>query len=357
MALVHIEGFDLPAVDSVPGILQWSNASGSGRSWTMQAGRSGGRCLRIAAATLSNTAETYGGGVYVPVTPSVAAFAVGVAWRRNTLLDLDEKTVLAAGNQTGGGYRHLTVTYEVSSSTWRVRRGNATGTVLASGVFPITANAWLFVELAGVIASGTGGSFSLRVNETTVASASGVNTLGSTTVNTVVNMLTFGSFEGYGGTRWSEYDDLYFRDDAVPMGNRVVRTIRPNAPGAASAWAVTGAATGWQATSDDADASYVQAGTVGTRDLYDLGTPNLDTVDGVQVQGKVSKSTEGTPPGGILSALRGDGGAVTTPLLATAGVLTTTPTWQQGAVQTLDPDGDAWTPAGVDALQAGPQVG
>lgn len=352
MALLHIEGFDLPTFASVIGGQGIPASSGSGQSVTMQPGRSSGRCLRVAGSTTLIENANYGMTFTLTLPASSSTFALGHALRRVTP-NATEQIMFAVGQ--GNGFPQLSVTYQHGTGTWRLKRNNSAGVLLGDALFPITIGAWYYLELYGTIAGGTSGAATLSVNGTPLITVTGVNTQQQPTA-AITSYLTAAT-EGYGATRYHEVDDLYFKDDATPLGDRVVRTIRPDSVGVSSGWSPVGASTGWQAASDDSDASYAQAAVVGTRDLYGLGTPNLDAVDGVQVQGRVSKSSEGTPAGGVLSALRGDGGTITTPTLATAAAITSTPTWQQGTVRTLDPDGDAWTPAGVEALQAGPQVG
>ncbi|MDE2030430.1 MAG: hypothetical protein KGI97_07710, partial [Alphaproteobacteria bacterium] len=131
---------------------------------------------------------------------------------------------------------------------------------------------WQFIEVYGVIAT-TGGTVTVRVNETVVLSLVSANTAsGSPTPSTGVDQLDFGSL----GSAY--VDDFYICDNSGAslnnfLGNTRVPAQTPNGVGASTQWTPTGSASyNWQLASNPYmdDSSYVSCSTPGDIDLYML---------------------------------------------------------------------------------------
>lgn len=154
-----------------------------------------------------------------------------------------------------------------------------------------------------------------------------------------------------------DVDDLVVWDDqgsymnSFPLGPRRIQLHRPTAAGASTQWTPASGAN-WQAV-DDTDWSGgvgVTAETASLKDLYELSdlTVNPATINAVVVRTKVQNT--GDNPAQLQHVLRGsDGSEVNGTLQA---VPTLAPTVLKSAFY-RDTNGAPWTPATVNALQAG----
>lgn len=164
-----------------------------------------------------------------------------------------------------------------------VRRGS---TVLGttSGL-SWTLDTWYWVELK-VVCHDTTGSYDLKIAESTVLSATGVDTKEGT--NNYHDRIRFSST-----TASRIYlDDLYLLDSSGSsnndfLGNSKVSTIRPNGDDTAN-WATsTPSANHYENVDEqilDDDTSYVEDSTTNTTDLYDYeNLSDVDSIYGIQI--------------------------------------------------------------------------
>jgi len=188
-----------------------------------------------------------------------------------------------------------------------VRNG---ATVLERIRADIRINRWYFVELK-VVAHATTGSYEVRVNGSTVASDSGLDTtasgglgyydqVGFTTVNLLGSVL--------------HLDDLYICDGSGTLntsflGNKRVVTIRPNDDYAATFTTVEPSgdhyATVDEAECDDAT-SYIE-GATGDKDLFEYADlpADFNSITGLEVNTQV-RETDATSFD-IITVVRSDG--------------------------------------------------
>lgn len=270
---------------------------------------------------------------------SQATRTIGVAMKHDGFTQYDFIGLYDAGTQ------QLAVRLN-TDGTLSVKNG--AGTVLATSTFSININIYYYLELTSVI-NNTTGSFTLRVNGTTWASASGVNTRASANNSANQVVLIAG-----GGSHWTG-DDLYSRSDGTFCGDVRVETSLPNANGAANQWTQGGTthANNYQQVSEnpaDDDTTYVFAATTGQSELY--AYPALPSGSGT-VYGVMA----------VMICRNDSAGPVTLqPLYRSAGTTYNGNSRTVGAttyaaymdIQGQDPATSlAWTVSGVNALQVG----
>jgi hypothetical protein len=239
---------------------------------------------------------------------------------------------------------------EMSNATNQMRIKRGDGTTLATGSFQPIANMWYYVEFKATIHP-TSGSVELRINGQTIASATNVNTRNSTANQ--ITKITYGAFIfSWDGIR---LDDLYINDGTGTSNNDFLGDVRviglfPNASGTYTQW--SGSATPNWANVDEVppnnDTDYNFTATVGNKDSYNLTDITISgTVIGVQVGGRFRKDDAGSATVRLFTLL---GANVSNE--ATEIVLDTYKDYLY-VPRTLDPAGNAWTVANVNALEVG----
>jgi hypothetical protein len=312
MAVVLMEGFDH--------LNQQYTAKGwSVNNFTGAAGRYGGRCV-----------DSQNSVVMSKVLPSsYTTLFVGFA-TKIAALPGDMDIFL-----TRNGSTNVVRIQCFNNGLNRVfRLLNAAGTVLATGTTPIVATVWNYLELKVVVSASA------------ECSASSVNT-GALAIDNV-------GMNGINGVTWS-YDDLYVVDTSGSsptntwLGDVKIETLFPTGNGNSTAW--TGAFGDWDdTTSHDTDTTYVSSSTPGDKETSTLGdlTVTAGTVFAVQTNLVARKDDAGSRT--IAPVLRIGG---TDYDGTTSPGLTATYTDYTQLHDRLDPAGNAWSVATVNAMEAG----
>lgn len=353
MALLFLDGCDLHASQS-DFLRRWSAASSSSQVDVLTSGgRFGGGAIRIRGSSGDETLSKTLTAPY-PVTAIVGAAVLleiestsGTPGEDEILQLLDSAATI-----------HLTLTWSNQDQLLRVYRGTQTGTLLATASQPLGAALWTFLEVKATIAD-SGGLVQVRLDGTQVLSFTGdTRNAGTAEIATV----RFSNHFVASGTRHAlRLDDVYFCDNAGSRNNdflgdvRVV-TLRPNADTAQADFTPSAGSAHYtlvaDAPDDDGDATYVESGTVGHKDLYgyqDLsGTPAA--IMAVQVTTVARKDDAGS------RSLRAVLKSGATTANGTARVLSTSYAVYDDRFEVDPATGAAWTKAGVDALQAGAEV-
>jgi hypothetical protein len=232
-----------------------------------------------------------------------------------------------------------------------VRRGNASGTILATsanGIFPL--NAWNYVELKATINNSTG-AFEVRLNGVPVP---GLTLTGQDTQNTANAFTNRYSLDGT-----SFHDDHYLADTtgSAPgndfLGDIRVETLYPNAAGDDTDYTPS-AGSNFQNVDDagtaDGDTTYNQSTTPGDQDLFNL--QSLATVSGIVYAVQPLVIARKTDSGAREIATVIKSGA--TEDVGPTHTLSTSYVQYDGEIHALNPDtGNGFTIAEVAALQAG----
>lgn len=337
MAFLFADGADLYGTASNVS-RKWSTSA----SLTIVAGRLGGGAIRLDSAG-SQVTKTIANTITIGVTFALNIQAANTGGSVRMLLLTDTGTC-----QVGLG---------TNASQQIILFRNTTANILATSVESLSQGVWHQLELKVKI-DNTVGTVELRLNGNTtpIITATGLDT--QQTANAFVNDIRF-TTDG-NGTPDFDIDDIIFWDDtgAAPhnnfLGDARIETLQPTGAGNTTQWAVTGAASNFQAVDDTTpndDTDYVSENVSGEKDTYATGnvTGTVDTIYAVQTNLLMKKSDAGTAD--VQHVVRSNAvdylSAAKTPGTSYAY---STELWL------TDPDTDvAWTQSAVDAAEYGEQ--
>lgn len=253
-----------------------------------------------------------------------------------------------------GATQHITVVRNTSTGVLEIRRGNSTGTLLASGTQPIYNNQWNYVEVSVTI-SDTIGEVHVRLNGQTTDDVSYTGDTKNAGTNTTIDRMQVVV------TSSSRLADVYILNDTGTtnnnfLGDVTVRTLSPVGDGTYS-----------QLLGSDGDSlsnyllvdehpysstDYVGSGTTGQKDTYAMADlPNgVTTVYGVQLNGLMAKSDATLGQARLL--LRTGG----TDYGGTTRALTTTYTGYYDLYEINPVTAVQWTPTDVNGMESGMEV-
>jgi hypothetical protein len=293
MSLLLIEGFETAAAANDVDISAFlSRKYGSpitvNSACLSAAGRHFGRSLVFTSP--SNPQKMFSTPAFSPVQTIVVGFAF------KSSLDGSNNTfdLLRLGDGASSFHLGLRV---LNTGAVQV---NKNGTILTgeSSSDVISPNTWYYVEIKATIHDTTG-SYSVRVNGVTVASATNVDT--RNVGNESVDRVTFCGQGGF-GHQSTFFDDIYVLDTTGSLndflGVQVVEAIYPTSEVQGDWTPSTGTDNSAMVDENpmDSDSTYVESSTIGNKDLYGMGNLSQITanVKGVQVNADL-RVTDATP--------------------------------------------------------------
>jgi hypothetical protein len=213
---------------------------------------------------------------------------------------------------------------------------------------------WQYLE-AKIVIHDTNGSFEIRLNGSTVLSKSNIDTSSG---GMQANRVRFGGVSGT--TLDTDFSDFYLLNDIGTtnndfLGDTRVEVLFPNGAGTTTDWAVTGAASNFQAVDEsppDDDTSYVSDSTLSNKDTYNFDSLNATsgTISAVQVNLHARK--DDVAPRGIVAVAR----SVATETDGTEIDLTTSYDNYQEVYETDPNGGGSWTVSSVNAAEFGVKI-
>lgn len=229
------------------------------------------------------------------------------------------------------------------------------GTVLATSTVAPVMTVWNHWAIAAVIADGTGGTAAVYLNGVQVCGVTGVDTRNGGTTGLADRGQIITSGMGIGSGFNLQVDDVYTADTTTFLGDCKVPILRPNGVGDSTAWTPSSAVANWTTVDDNSMTDYVGTAVASAKDLYTLTDlpAGVSAVHATQTELLVLKNDTGAAPGSIGEARKSVGGVEETATIVTAAEITTTAAWWKGAIRETDPNGDPWTVARLDGLQAG----
>lgn len=273
MTLLFMDSFDHYAAADV--LRKWTSMTGVA---TMLTGRFGGSCVRLTSAncimhkTLTGSHQTLIWGAAVKFSAFPGQYGHVIRFTEGGYTD----TYLQCG-----------VRHSVTPGLFTLNGGS--GAVLAESVIPLYANVWYYFELKAYIHNSLG-TMELRVNNTTYASASNVDT--QKTAN--ANADGFGIGEYYNFASGTYYDDMYICNGAGGvnddfLGDHRVECLFPSGAGNYAQWTPNGAANNYDCVNDAApngDTDYNSQDGAGLPKIDSFAMSNLEsttgTIKGVQ---------------------------------------------------------------------------
>lgn len=328
---------------------KWVQTSADGTS-SLVAGRFGGQALQLAVSSMNANRESYSRAF----SPAQGLLTYGFAWRCTSGFgDLDSNNAgWIAATTSGGALEQGLVARSDGSVRFVTGSTTAPVQVASSSTGLIVANTWYFFEVVLNI-NATTGYVEIYKDGTLIASATGIDTLDSSSTVSALE-LSCGTDDNLVGSATFQFDDVYVDDGGVPLGPSRVETLRATADGVVTWTPLSGGTNALMVdeTTVDGDTTYNSSGVIGDGDLYDFGnlssTPALIHSVNVVNFGRKTDAAVRTLYNAVLSGATASNGAVQT--------LSSTYSRYDRLLDT-DPDtGVAWTPAGVNALQAGPKV-
>jgi hypothetical protein len=325
--------------------------TGAGLKWTVTGGSSSLTTGRFAGQGLLMGSSGSGAGrITRAFTGSpVTSVGIGVAINVNVMPTNDSVhgfiSLLKGTTYTFG----LRITTTGGLEAYRLTAVNA-GVSLGTAPAGTITVGWHYFEIAVTI-SDTVGTVLVKVDGSTVMNLSGLDTNNAVTN---VDTVSFGFNANNPGGLNIIVDDLYITDGAT-LGERKIETLYPSADTATKNWTPNSGTDNYSRVNEttvDGDTSYVQASTVGTRDLYTVGplssTPTV--IDAVQIVSFMEKTdaTTRTVYNSCQSAgTDSDGSAFA--LAATYG--------RFDRILSTDPNGGgSWTASRVNGLLIGPKI-
>jgi hypothetical protein len=303
---------------------------------TFGAGRYGGKCLQCST---SNPFSLIRG------LPSVhATVGIGTAFRRSLFASIDSEVLSL--QRSGGVQLRVSLT---QTGALKILRNT---TELATSAPVISVDGWHYIELL-TTTHPTAGSYTLRVNGSTVLTASGVNTRGRT--DDLIDAISL----GMSNVGINRFDDLYTFDGVSPgnvlLGDCIAYRRTVSGDTAQRDFTPDTGTTNFSRIAEEApdgDSSYVHSGLVGAKDLYAIG--NLADVPSVihAVSVNVLARKDNSATRELRTVLKS---GATEAYGSPVGLPNTYK--RVSAVHQTDPaTGAAWTYEAVNALQAGFQV-
>lgn len=245
------------------------------------------------------------------------------------------------------------VSLELDNATGQIRAYAGAGTTLLFTGGAMTINTWYLVEVRAKIAN-SGGAVEVKIDGVSIGSFSG-----DTQPSTATNITSLGfdtdSASGAGKIFVDDFgiNDTTTASDNAWLGDGKIIALTPNGNGDSSQFTGSdGNSTDNYLLVDDTadDTDYVESGTSGQKDLYQLSNTGLSgiTVSRVWVEARAKSTTTAT----TIKMIHKSGGtqvSSTQNLGTSFGVV-------RGADAVLDPAGAAWTATTLNGLQAGVEV-
>lgn len=263
MALLFMEGFEVDGADATALGRKWAQATSPGSA---QTGRLHGTALGAQGATRLRT----------PVlTAATGTVVLGFGYK--------DRTSGSAANGfeirvLSGATEQLTLRFvQVTSSTFRIDLYR--GATLLDSSAAYATGSWHYFEFKAVIATGTGGSYSLRRNTVEAFSDTGVNTANSGAANWNVVY-----FHGNSATGAPTFDDIYILDGTGSalndfLGDSTIEGRLPSGDGTTTDWTPSSGSDHYTLLADSTDATRVTSTTAGHVDLLTFDPLSFITGD------------------------------------------------------------------------------
>ncbi|MEK7357520.1 MAG: hypothetical protein AAB250_13795 [Bdellovibrionota bacterium] len=232
-------------------------------------------------------------------------------------------------------------------------------TTLGTASITLSLSTWYYIEVRAKLSS-TVGEFEVYVDGVQVLNLTNIN---SATGGIASYQVAAIAMHNTGSGSWSHqiYDDLYILDKTGATNNTFlgpisVYSLMPTGAGSVTELTPTGAASNWDAVNDatnDNATTYVATGTTGNKDYYTFEQlpGSVTAVPGVMMRTCGTLAASGTRK--LQMNLKYVASVVSSSLKTL-----TLGSWKQNMfVRDTAPDGAAWTPAKVNALEGGVEAG
>lgn len=341
MAMFRMDGFDL-----------YGDQAGFDARW-----------VTTGTPTFSTTSGRFGAGG-VTINSSDESFAIsndfgtdfitiGSAIKVSSVSGEDKILGLYGTSTPSSALSNDHATVSVAEDGSLILKGDGGSTIATSSPGVIAEDTWYYLEAQ--LRAVDGATANVYVNGTLVVSGTGDF---SDTASSV-----FAAFGNTDTTVQIVYDDVYVANDASayddPFGDVKIATLLPNADTAQADWAVTGAASGFDAIDDalgtngDGDTTYISDTTLNNKSEFDMEdlAESPDSIAAIQINTRASKTDTGTIEYThyVDSSGTESSGTAVAPANGTYALVSD--------VFETDPNtAAAWTEAGVNAVKLGVEI-
>jgi len=272
MGRVFIDGFESGSLDL------WDTLTGSPAIASGISGMDGTYCVNLTSNDKSIS------------TPLPAADEYYLAFLYKPTNDAYEASLVFFHNGTtvlGSLYKNASS----NGNTLRIRRGNESGTLLATGTAVLNLNTVNLIEVRYKPHTSTG-VFQVKVNGVLDIDFSG-QTAGSILQ---INRFSLGRY-GTSGYAYGYFDNVVIDNSAFP-GNTKIQAVKPTAAGNSTQWDPS-SGSNWDCVDEIPanDNDYVSTNSNGALDLYTFSdlTGSIGEIKCVQVQARTVKNGAPTP--------------------------------------------------------------
>lgn len=283
MAIFRMDGFDL-----------YGDQAGFDAKWVINgtpvfsttSGRFGAGGVTINSSDESFAVSNDFGTDFITIG---AAIKVSSVSGEDKILGLyDTSTPTLAGSND-----HATVSVAADGSI--VLKGDGGSTIATSSPGIIAEDTWYYLEAQ--LRAVDGATANVYVNGTLAVSGTG---------DFSDSAIAFAVFGNTDTVVTIVYDDVYVSNDATaydaPFGDVKIATLLPNADTVQADWAVTGAASGFDAIDDalgtngDVDTTYISDTTLNNKSEFDMEdlAESPDSIAAIQINTRASKTDAGT---------------------------------------------------------------
>lgn len=225
---------------------------------------------------------------------------IGFRYKTSSLFTSGISDIMILWHESPAGTPQIRLRLDSTSNTAAVFRGNTQLSISSGGVW--TEDTWHYFELKILIAGGTGGSYNLRIDDTSVTSGSGVNTLQSASLP-----VQFIQWNGYDAAsddtpaKEAQIDDIYvidttggINDDFLGSDTTVVFKA-PTSDGTTNDFTPQTGVDNYAMVDENpaAAADYNDGATNGDIDEYGFDAVDQAGIYGVKVESHVQVDTEG----------------------------------------------------------------
>lgn len=227
-------------------------------------------------------------------------FVIGFRYKTSENFTSGTSDIFRIFHETPTGIAHNTIRLDATSNTVILRRG---GTTLATSAGSIwTSDTWHYYELKMLIADGTGGSYTMRVDDTQIFTASSVDTLDD--ANLPNNLLVWSGYDASGLDDPADeamIDDIYLLDTTGSVNNdflgsdTTVVFKAPDADGTTNQFTPQSGVDNYAMVDENpaSNADYNDGATNGHIDEYSFANVDQAGIYGVKIESYVETDTEG----------------------------------------------------------------
>lgn len=227
-------------------------------------------------------------------------FVLGFRWKPSSLLTSGSTDILVIFHENNAGTPQIRLRLETSDNSMDFYVGNTLVDSSAASVW--SPDTWFHVELKLLMADGTGGSYEIRIDDTTQMSDTGVDTLQTSTVGASVFQWTATDAAGDDtSAKETQLDDIYLLDTTGSVNNdflgsqAVVIRKAPNADGTTNDFTPQSGVNNFEMVNENpaSTTDYNDGSTNGDIDEYGIPDIEQDTIFGIAIETHMTTSDVG----------------------------------------------------------------